>query len=57
MSYPRVGVDSPGRVVFLSFPLDTVPATGSPPNNEARAPAQHPQVPHAGRQRGRKHLL
>ena len=34
MSYPRVGVDSPGRVVFLSFPLDTVPATGSPPNNE-----------------------
>ena len=34
MSYPRVGVDSPGRVVFLSFPLDTVPATGTPPNNE-----------------------
>ena len=25
MSYPRVGVDSPGRVVFLSFPLDAVP--------------------------------
>jgi len=35
MSYPRVGADSPGRVVFLSFPLDTVPATGAPPNNEA----------------------
>jgi subtilisin family serine protease len=34
MSYPRVGVDSPGRVVFLSFPLDTLPATGSPPNTE-----------------------
>jgi serine protease AprX len=34
MSYPRIGVDSPGRVVFLSFPLDAVPATGSPPNNE-----------------------
>ena len=34
MSYPRVGVDSPGRVVFLSFPLDTVPATGTPPDNE-----------------------
>jgi len=35
MSYPRIGVDSPGRVVFLSFPLDTVPAVGTPPNNEA----------------------
>jgi hypothetical protein len=34
MSYPRVGVDSPGRVVFLSFPLDAVPATGISPNNE-----------------------
>jgi serine protease AprX len=34
MSYPRVGVDSPGRVVFLSFPLDAVPAGGAPPNNE-----------------------
>jgi hypothetical protein len=34
MSYPRVGVDSPGRVVFLSFPLDTVPSTGTAPNNE-----------------------
>jgi len=35
MSYPRIGVDSPGRVVFLSFPLDAVPLSGSPPNNEA----------------------
>jgi hypothetical protein len=34
MSYPRVGVDSPGRVVFLSFPLDAVPFSGTPPNNE-----------------------
>jgi hypothetical protein len=34
MRYPRVGVDSPGRVVFLSFPLDSVPAVGSAPNNE-----------------------
>jgi hypothetical protein len=34
MSYPRVGVDSPGRVVFLSFPLDSVPTTGTAPNNE-----------------------
>jgi subtilisin family serine protease len=32
--YPPIGVDSPGRVVFLSFPLDTVPATGTPPNSE-----------------------
>ena len=35
MSYPRVGLDSPGRVVFLSFPLDTVPMTGTPPDNVA----------------------
>jgi len=34
MSYPRIGVDSPGRVVFLSFPLDAVPNAGSAPNNE-----------------------
>jgi hypothetical protein len=34
MSYPRIGVDSPGRVVFLSFPLDAVPYTGTAPNNE-----------------------
>ncbi len=34
MSYPRVGVDSPGRVVFLSFPVDTVPETGTAPDNE-----------------------
>ena len=34
MTYPRVGVDSPGRVAFLSFPLDTIPLSGSPPNNE-----------------------
>ena len=35
MSYPRIGTDSPGRAVFLSFPIDAVPATGTPPNNEA----------------------
>jgi hypothetical protein len=34
MSYPPPGVDSPSRVVFLSFPLDTVPASGTTPNNE-----------------------
>jgi Subtilase family/Bacterial TSP3 repeat len=34
VSFPRVGVDSPGRVVFLSFPIDAVPATGSPTNTE-----------------------
>jgi serine protease AprX len=33
-SYPRIGVDSPGRVVFLSFPLDTLPLNGPSPNNE-----------------------
>jgi hypothetical protein len=31
--YPRTGQDAPGRVVFLSFPLDAVPMTGSDPNN------------------------
>ena len=30
--FPRVGADSPGRVVFLSFPFDTIPATGTSPN-------------------------
>jgi subtilisin family serine protease len=34
MSYPRVGVDSPGRVVFLSFPIDAVPFSGPSPDNE-----------------------
>ena len=34
MSYPRVGVDSPGRVVFLSFPIDAVPFSSTPPGNE-----------------------
>ena len=36
MSYPRVGAESPGRVVFLSFPLDTVPAAGVPPGDRVR---------------------
>jgi hypothetical protein len=34
MSFPRVGLDSPGRVVFLAFPLDSIPFGGTPPNNE-----------------------
>jgi hypothetical protein len=34
MSYPRPGAASPGRVVFLSFPLDAVPSSGTPPDNE-----------------------
>ncbi len=34
MSYPRPGLDSPGRVVFLSFPLDAVPASGVAANDE-----------------------
>lgn len=33
MSYPKTGVDSPGRVVFLSFPFDAVPTNGAAPNN------------------------
>ena len=33
MSYPNIGVDSPGRVVFLSFPFDAMPTNGPAPNN------------------------
>ena len=33
MSYPNIGVDSPGRVVFFSFPFDAVPTNGTAPNN------------------------
>jgi hypothetical protein len=33
LRYPRVGVDSPGRVVFLSFPFDTVPLDAPAPDN------------------------
>lgn len=33
MSYPNFGVDSPGRVVFLSFPFDAIPTNGAAPNN------------------------
>ena len=29
-----MGVDSPGRVVFFSFPLDAVPESGPIPDNE-----------------------
>ena len=32
---PRTGQDSAGRVVFLSFPLDTVPESDPDPNNRA----------------------
>jgi hypothetical protein len=32
--FPSDGVSSPGRVVFLSFPLDAVPETGPTPDNE-----------------------
>jgi len=35
IKYPRTGQDSPGRVVFLPFPLDAVPETGVAPNNRA----------------------
>ena len=33
MSYPNIGVDSPGRVVFMSFPFDAVPTNETAPNN------------------------
>ena len=35
MGYPNLGVDSPGRVVFLSFPFDAVPVSGAATNNAA----------------------
>jgi hypothetical protein len=35
MKWPRTGVDALGRVVFLSFPLDAVPTTGTT-NNRAQ---------------------
>ena len=31
--FPPTGTDSPGRVVFFSFPLDAVPFDGEDPNN------------------------
>ncbi len=34
LKFPRTGADAAGRLVFLSFPLDTVPATGTT-NNRA----------------------
>lgn len=33
LRFPQTGVDSPGRVVFLSFPLDTIPLSDPAPNN------------------------
>jgi len=35
LRFPRTGQDSPGRVVFLSFPIDTVSATDPAPNDRA----------------------
>src|SRR5439155_2890958 len=35
LRFPRTGQDSAGRLVFLSFPLDTVPTDAPPPNNRA----------------------
>lgn len=32
LRYPRTGADSAGRVVFLSFPFDTIPETGEAPD-------------------------
>ncbi len=33
MSYPDNGVDSPGRVVFMTFPFDAIATNGTSPNN------------------------
>lgn len=33
MRYPRTGHDSTGRVVFVSFPFDSIPESGPSPNN------------------------
>jgi hypothetical protein len=33
MRFPRTGVDSTGRVAFLSFPLDTIPNNTAAPGN------------------------
>jgi len=33
MSFPRVGNESAGRVVFFAFPLDAIPASGTGPNS------------------------
>jgi hypothetical protein len=35
LAYPKPGVDRPGRVVFLSFPLDAVSDSDPAPNNRA----------------------
>ena len=35
MRFPRTGQDSTGRVVFCSFPFDTLPASGTAPNTRA----------------------
>src|SRR5262249_18995662 len=37
LRYPRTGLDSAGRLAFLSFPLDTIPMTGSATNNRTDA--------------------
>jgi hypothetical protein len=35
MRYPRLGVDHPGRVVYLSFPVEAISTNASPPNTRA----------------------
>jgi hypothetical protein len=35
LRYPKSGFESAGRLVFLSFPFDTIPAGGTPPNTRA----------------------
>ena len=33
LRYPGPGIHAPGRVVFLGFPFETIPASGPAPNN------------------------
>jgi hypothetical protein len=35
MRYPRPGVEHPGRVVYLSFPVEAIATNASPPNTRA----------------------
>ena len=33
-AFPQIGMDSPGRVVFMAFPIDTISQDGTPPDDE-----------------------
>jgi hypothetical protein len=55
--FPPAGVNSPGRVVFLSFPLDAVPETGPTPDNETALLLNVLKFPRSRRQRHRNRHL